>query len=93
MSKGYLIFIEGGNAPLVIHDEFQAVMELAAKHSRQNRGKEVMVLQIHKRMLTPVKAAETAEPEKLPTHLPSKEPGAPRRRLGFKDLVFREQAR
>jgi hypothetical protein len=92
MSKGYMIFVEGGSAPLVVHDDFAAAQKVAVMHAHQNRGKEVMLLQIHKRLLKPLKAEAETAPEKLPTHLPSRDEANAKRKLGLRDLVFKEQA-
>ena len=84
-----MIFVEGGNAPYVVHEDFSAALKLAGKYAKNNRGKEVLVLQISKRIIKPVLSPEEAEPVKLPAHLPPEKPTG-NKRLGLKDLVFKE---
>lgn len=84
MTKGYLIFVEGGDAPTVVHETFPAALHETLRLSRINKGREVQLLQIHKRFLTAEK-----EPVKLGTHLP---PNSGKKRLSTRDLVMREDA-
>lgn len=85
-----MIFIEGGHEPRRVHDNFQGAEIVARKHAREFPGKEVTLLQIHKRF----RSDDGKEAFKLPAHLPPKPPESKKNRtLGFKDLVFKEQAK
>jgi hypothetical protein len=89
MAKGYMIFVEGGHEPRLVHDDFKAAEIVARKHAREFPGKEVMLLQISKRF----KSLDGKEAFKLETHLPPKPEGSTKKRtLGLKDLVFRDKA-
>lgn len=91
MSKGYMIFVEGMNAPTYVHeDHAEAVRQMHALALRF-RGKEVLMLQINKRVVHPEKVRPNEAPVKLQTHIPPKDAENPKRRLGLKDLVYREQ--
>ncbi len=80
--KGYLIFVEGGDAPTVVHENYQSALHEALRLSRMNKGREISLLQIHKRFITADK-----EPVKLGTHLP---PASAKTKIS--DLVMREDA-
>ena len=91
MSKGYMIFVEGGHDPRMVHDTFFAAEQVAKKHAKEFPGKEVLLLQIHKR----IKSTDGLTIDKMEAHLPPKGPTTktkPKsgRTLGLKDLVFKE---
>lgn len=93
MSKGYMIFVEGGHEPKMVHDTFFAAEQVAKKHAKELSGKEVYILQIHKR----IKSTDGITIDKLAAHLPPKPPTTKTkhksgRTLGLADLVFREDA-
>lgn len=93
MSKGFMIFIEGGRGPRLVHDTFFAAEQVAKKHAKEFPGKEVILLQIHKR----IKSTDGVTINKLEAHLPPKPPTnktKPKsgRTLGMADLVFKEDA-
>lgn len=84
-----MIFVEGGHEPKMVHDDFLCAQQVAKKHAREFPGKEVLLLQIHKR----IKSTDGKTIDKLETHLPPAPPKTKRmsgRTLGLKDLVFRE---
>jgi hypothetical protein len=93
MTKGYMIFIEGGHEPKMVHDTFFAAEQVAKKHAREFPGKEVILLQIHKR----IKSTDGKTIDKLEAHLPPKPPSQKTKHLSGRtlklaDLVFKEDA-
>jgi len=87
MSKGYMIFVEGGHEPKLVHNDFGAAEIVARKHAREFPGKEVVLLQIHKRF----RSDDGKEAFKLPAHLPPRSDSEKKRKtLKLKDLVYRD---
>jgi hypothetical protein len=91
MPKGYMIFVEGGHTPVVVHEDYEAAVKVAYAHAFGSRGKEVLLLKIQKRLVMPEKAVREEEVGELPVHVPPKDEAVPKRRLGLKDLVFKER--
>lgn len=92
MSKGYMIFVEDGGMPKLVHDPFFAAEQVAKKLAKQFVGKEVFVLQIHKR----IKSSDGMTLDKLEAHLPPNAPVQVKKKhksgrtLGLADLVYKE---
>ena len=68
--KGYMIFVEGMNAPKVVHEEYKSARGHAHFLAKRNPGKTVTLLQISKRM----RYDENGNYEKMATHTPSNTP-------------------
>ena len=91
MPRGFMIFVEGGHTPVVVHEDYEAAIKVAYTHAFKARGKEVLLLKIQKRVVMAEKAVTMDEVSELPAHVPPKDETEPKRKLGLKDLVFKEQ--
>lgn len=85
--KGYMIFVEGKNAPSMVYETFQEAHKQAQALALKERGKEVYLLQIHKRF---VKKPKINFPIKLGTHLPE---NPDNKKLRLSDMVLKESAK
>jgi hypothetical protein len=87
--KPYMIFVEGGHEPRMVHEGFKEAEIVARRHAREFPGKEVILLQIHKRFKSP----DGKEAFKLETHMPPKpEDSKKTRTLKLSELVHREKS-
>ena len=72
MAKGYMIFVEGTNPPQKVHKGIAGAFREMHRLASLNPGKEVMLLQLHKRVMSD---SGEAEAESLGSHLPPGENG------------------
>lgn len=68
--KGFMVFVEGCNTPKVVHKDHKSALYQAYRLAETNPGKEVMLLNIAKR-LRYTEGAEKAE--SIGSHLPSRD--------------------
>jgi hypothetical protein len=66
MAKGYMIFVEGGECPQVVHAEFDAALWQMRSLAEKFPGKQVLLFQLHKRCVNK-EGVNTA----LPCHIPA----------------------
>ena len=52
MSKGYMVFVEGTNPPQKVHKGIDGAFREMHRLARLCPGKEVMLLQLHKRVMS-----------------------------------------
>lgn len=51
MAKGFMIFVEGGYSPKVVHRKINTAWQAMHRAAEANPGSEVMLLQLHKRIV------------------------------------------
>jgi hypothetical protein len=66
MAKGYMIFVDGGGTPQVIHTTFDAAMWQMKHLAEKNPGKEVFLFGLHKRCVN-----NNGVNAPLPCHIPA----------------------
>ncbi len=64
--KGYMIFVDGNNAPHVVHATFKIAEKEAKRLARKFPDKEVMLLAVHKRF-----KMAAGQVESIGSHLPA----------------------
>src|SRR4051794_32370405 len=66
MTKGYMVFVEGTKPPAKVHRDYIAALVEAKRLARKYPGNEVMLYQLHKRLLS-----ENGEkPKSIGSHFP-----------------------
>ncbi len=68
MAKGYVLFVEGMEAPAKVHRTINSAWHEMHRLAALNPGKEVMLLQLHKRIM--LKAGEE-QAVSIGSHLPT----------------------
>ncbi|HEX3747645.1 MAG TPA: hypothetical protein VHW09_27105 [Bryobacteraceae bacterium] len=66
MAKGYMIFVEGGGTPDVIHATFDAALWNMKQLAEKSPGKEVFLFALHKRCVN-----RDGVTTRLPCHIPA----------------------